>query len=411
MLKAIKKIIANILLFLAAVVFLFFVFEFAFRFFKGKELYLKITTGNEDSRAEHLFKPGSSHRLKSSKKDEFDVFVRINNYGYRGKDLELQKQKGTLRIFAVGDSFTYGVGAEENQTIPFIIEQNLHNQGLPIEVVNAGIGHASPLSYYLKLRDIHLKFKPDLVILLLDFSDLRDDWRTEKNLVYGKNGKILYVDPYTNEGKKDLWKLARANSVFCAYIHNKIIRTFGKMKTLGLRNYIKAALQGKRAKAVIANLKNEEAGSDTIEYDQYLFIRGRDKLPQINKHWKRTAKYLLMIRELLKENNVGFILVTYPYGVQVSPQQWPEGRIYWGFEEGKTYTDRYAFELIENFAAENNIAHINTLDDFLKNKDSKLFFDLDGHLTPEGNKVAADSITRNEAFKKILIGLTTEGRK
>jgi len=392
----------NLILSFFVFIFLFLVFEFCFRFFRGKELYLRITTGAESLKSPYLFKPNTSRRLKSSKRDEFDVEVRINNFGFRGEDIEIEKEKGRVRIFTVGDSFTFGVGAEEDETIPFLLENNLRNEGLAVEVVNAGIGHSSPLSHYLRLRDIHLKFKPDLVVLLLDFSDLRDDWHTEKHLVYDRNGKILHIDPFITGGKRDWWKLLVKNSELCKYIHRKIVRTIDKIRVLGFRNYVKAKLEGKRAKAVISELDNKQANIDTIEYDQYLFIRGREKLPQISQHWQRTKKYLLMIRDLLADNNVEFILVTYPYGIHVGPDQWAEGRIYWGFEEGKTYTDRYAFDLIEDFAGENNILYIDTLKDFLEDKDKKLFFDLDGHLTPEGNRVLAGSIARSDNFRKVL---------
>ena len=50
-----------------------------------------------------------------------------------------------MRIFAVGDSFTYGVGSEDDQTIPYLIEKRLILEGLDAEVINAGIGHTSPI--------------------------------------------------------------------------------------------------------------------------------------------------------------------------------------------------------------------------------------------------------------------------
>jgi len=35
-------------------------------------------------------------------------------------------------------------------------------------VINAGIGHASPIYHYLNLKNFHLKFEPDVVVLMLD---------------------------------------------------------------------------------------------------------------------------------------------------------------------------------------------------------------------------------------------------
>jgi len=396
------KILAKLLLSFLIIIVLCLVSEFFFRISKGKGFYLKGTTGTKKLRSPYLFEPNTTRRQKSSKKGEFDVMVRINNFGFRGKEMKLEKEKGTLRIFAVGDSFTYGVGAEDDETVPYLIEEKLKSKGYNIEVINAGRGNTSTLTHYLNLRDHHLKFKPDLVILLFDFSDLEDDWYRERRLVYDKDGKPLYIDPTIIDGKRN-WKVVLLQySEFFQWINKKILRTIDKIRVIGFGNYIRAKMEGKRAKAVIANLEKNKASIDTIEYDHYLLIRGREKLPQIKEHLKRTEKYLLQIRNLLKENNIELILVLYPYGIHVGPDQWGEGRVYWGFEAGKTYDDYYAFQLLEDFAKKNDITYINTLQDFLKERDKPLFFDLDGHLTPQGNEVLANSIITHQAFRSTL---------
>ena len=399
------KILAKLFLVFLTLAILCVVSEFFFRLSKGKEFYLKNTTGSKKLRSPYLLEPNTIRRFKSSKKGEFDVTMTTNAFGFRGKEMALEKEKDTLRIFAVGDSFTLGVGAQDNETVPYHIEEKLTHKGYPIEVINAGRGNTTTLIHYLNLRDNYLKFKPDLVLLLFDFSDLEDDWYKERRLVYDEKGRPLYIDPTIIDGKRNWRVVLTSKSEFFQWINKKILRTFDKIRIIGFRNYIKAKMEGKRAKAVISNLEKEKASIDTIEYDHYLLIRGRDKLPQIKKHWQRTEKYLLMIRDLLKENDIPLILAIYPYGIHVGPDQWAEGRVYWGFEPGKTYDDYYAFDLIQNFAKKNNIAFINTLDDFLEEKDKPLFFDLDGHLNPQGNEILANSIIANKVFKDNLDNL------
>lgn len=393
-----KKVILRVcaIIFIAAISFL--LLEVLFRLYHGKAVVLKVTTGASVN-SNYDFEPDKSTRLKSSKKNEFDVMVKINNFGFRGEDIKLEKTPGVRRVFMVGDSFTFGVGAEENQTIPYLTGEFLKNRGDSAEVINAGVGHRSPIIYYVKLRDVYLKFKPDIAVLLLDFSDLRDDWHTERQAVYDKNWEILRFDPAFLDGKKDWWGISVRNSETLAYLNNKFVRTFRKIHVLGLKSYIKAALAGKRAKAAIATSQEVAGRMDTIEYDGYLFMRGRDKLPFIKKHWALTGKYLLKIRDLLKQNGVEFMLVTYPYGIHVAPDEWQEGRVYWGFDRDKVYADRYAFDLIEDFCKNNNIRCVNTLDDFLaakkQNPGVKLYFDLDGHMTSAGNRIVARCIADN----------------
>ncbi|MFH0764466.1 MAG: hypothetical protein V1927_05630 [Candidatus Omnitrophota bacterium] len=353
---------------------------------------LKNCMGEPNKKYHHAFKPNSRFRLIAPKNDEYNVGIRINNYGLRGADMELKKKPGTKRILAMGDSFTFGVGAEDDETIPYLIGKYLKERGENVEVINAGIGGSSPLSNYMKARDEYLEFEPDLVLYFFDFSDLADDWRGEKSLVYDKNGDILRCDPAYAYGKRDWWAFMRLHSKACSYIHNKLIRLFGKIRILGLRGYIQAKLEGKRAKSLIVAQQADEMNKNPIEYDGYLMIRGPDRIPQVKEHFKRNEKYLNMIRDLFASRGIPMILVIYPYGIHVGPDIWSEGRGYWGFEKGKLYDDYYAFDMLEDYARRNNIPCINLLPDFLKAGDEHLFFDLDGHFTPEANKIAAKAI-------------------
>ncbi|MCX5686933.1 MAG: hypothetical protein NTW09_05720 [Candidatus Omnitrophica bacterium] len=362
---------------------------------------LKNCMGEPNKKYHHAFKPNSSFRLIAPKNNEYSVFIRINNYGFRGEDIALSKKPGTIRILAMGDSFLFGVGAEEDETIPYLVEKYLKERGGNVEVINAGIGGSSPLSNYLKARDEYLEFEPDIVLYFFDFSDLADDWRNEKSLVYDKSGNILRCDPTYAYGKRDWWAFMRLHSKACSFIHNKFVRLFDKIRILGLRGYIRAKLEGKRAKALIVAKKGEMA-KDPIEYDGYLMIRGRDKLPQVKVHFKRCEKYLNMIRDLFRERGTPMILVVYPYGIHVGPDMWSEGRVYWGFEKGKIYDDYYAFDILEDYAKRSNIPCINLLPDLLKARDEHLFFDLDGHFTPTANKIAAKAIASNPLILKKL---------
>jgi len=203
-------------------------------------------------------------------------------------------------------------------------------------------------------------------------------------------------------GKRDWWATVRLHSRMCSFLHNKIVRSIEKMRILGFKNYIKAKLEGKRAKALIVEQESKEKGLDPIKYDGYLMIRGRGKLPYITEHFKRSEKYLNLIKGILDEHNIPMILVVYPYGIHVGPDQWGTGRQYWGFKRGKVYDDYYAFDILEDYARRSHIPCINLLPDFLANKDKPLFFDIDGHFTPVANRIAAKTIAENAEFRTTL---------
>ncbi|MBN1353548.1 MAG: hypothetical protein JW994_02620 [Candidatus Omnitrophica bacterium] len=399
-----KKIVFSLMIFLMVILMASALGEAGFRIrdMFDRNRGLRNSVGDINRRYCHGLKPNSRFRLIASKKNEYNVPVCINNFGFRGKDILKNKRPGVARIMVMGDSFTFGVGARENETIPFLIEERLLAKGREAEVINAGFGHYSPLLHYLKLKDEYMEFKPDMVIYLFDFSDLADDWRFERNLVYDKFGRIVRCDPAFVDGRRDWWKTMRIHSKLCVYIHNKVVRLFDKIRILGLKGYITAKMNHKRAKALIVTGRGKSEVTDTIVYDGYLMIRGRDKLPDIMKHFKRTEKYLNLIKYRLAEDGIPMVLVIYPYGIHVGPAQWGEGRAYWGFKKGKAYDDYYAFDILEDYARRNNLPCINVLPDFLKRKERKLFFDIDGHFTPEANSIVAEAITSNGAFDSLL---------
>ncbi|HLF17556.1 MAG TPA: hypothetical protein VI749_01520 [Candidatus Omnitrophota bacterium] len=389
--------VAALMLFL----FLFFIIgEVMFRIFRGAPNPLSRTTQLSQ---EYLFKPNSVLENRSSKHGEFSYTAHINRYGYRGADFAMPKEEGKLRVFAVGDSFTFGVGSQDNETIPYLIEENLKQQGLNTEVVNAGIGHASPLRHVVNFRNIHFKYGPDVVLLLLDMTDIQDDWRQERYAVFDENGQVKFFDTTYLNGKRSLWRTLAFYSAFCKYIDQKVLTSWEKLRLLGLMGYIRVKQEEKRAKAVIVNAE-EGAYPDSVllEYDGFLMMRGKTRERLIRQQFARTGKYLLEIKQLLEERGIPMALVMYPHGIYVGEDQWNEGRVTWGFEAGKQYSDRLPFEMVEAFAKANDIPFINTLDAFLAAPKKQYFFDWDGHMTPEGNKIVADVIVRSPAFQGIL---------
>jgi lysophospholipase L1-like esterase len=72
-----------------------------------------------------------------SNRVEFDTRVSINREGLRGAEVG-PKTPGVLRVLALGDSFTFGVGAREKDTFPVRLQEILRSRGVRAEVLNAG---------------------------------------------------------------------------------------------------------------------------------------------------------------------------------------------------------------------------------------------------------------------------------
>jgi len=126
-----KKIVFPMIAVVLTLVLIIVAAEAAFRVrdIFDKNRGLRNSTGDLNRKYWHVFKPNTNFRLVSSKEGEYDVAVRINNYGFRGKDIAMDRKNGVMRIMVMGDSFTFGVGAEEYETIPYLIEKYVIERG------------------------------------------------------------------------------------------------------------------------------------------------------------------------------------------------------------------------------------------------------------------------------------------
>jgi len=331
---------------------------------------------------------------------DFDETFVTNNRGMRGPgNYVYDKPEGVFRIATLGDSFVFGVGVKANETASAVLESLLDKKGPErYEVYNFGVYSYSPVTEYIYLKKEVIKYKPDLVILMLDPGDIQDDWFYEPHLVYDAKGEIAGCDPFRINGKPDIRGLCMKWSRLCFLLDQKLFQSIRKMKMLGFMNYLTNKSRGIRNKTEI--LVNKDI--DNISFDRLIMFReGKDE-KIVMRHWQRTAKYINMIKDYLRDHKIRFILAAYPYGYQVGENQWSKGRTYWAFEQNKRYDANTGFSIISDFAKENNIDFINLCDPLIKANKELLYFSSDGHLTKRGQEVVADAIFNSDVFRKNL---------
>jgi len=108
----------------------------------------------------YRLRPASSGALVQ---EEFETTVHINSHGYRGPEFQTPKPAGTRRVLAIGDSFTFGWGVEDDETYPARLDEAL---GEDVEVINAGFAAGYyPDTYYVYLREYGLALEPDLIVI------------------------------------------------------------------------------------------------------------------------------------------------------------------------------------------------------------------------------------------------------
>jgi len=96
--------------------------------------------------------------------------VRINSKGFVGVEFADVKPAGIYRVFAVGDSCTFG--GDWDVSYSAFLEKMLNADGQRYEVINAGIeGYNSEFALG-RIRDDILKYGPDLVTIYIGWNDL-----------------------------------------------------------------------------------------------------------------------------------------------------------------------------------------------------------------------------------------------
>jgi lysophospholipase L1-like esterase len=131
--------------------------------------------------------PGASGRFASV---GFDVAVRINAKGFRGREIPYARNGTARRILILGDSHVWGFGVEEEETFGRVLERKLPDA----EVVNLGVSGYSTDQELLLYEKDGVHYSADVIMLVVSHNDLRGNTRTIESAVYGKPRFLLEGD-------------------------------------------------------------------------------------------------------------------------------------------------------------------------------------------------------------------------
>lgn len=154
-----KSWLQNLALIMATFAFCFLVLEISLRIagFGNIEIY------QPDPLLFWKLKPNQDCYTKVDRKP-----VHVNSHGTRGPEFQAAKPANTIRILSLGDSKTFGWGLTEAESYSGLIEKMLQQHvggGKKVEVINAGVNAWSYAQMRTYLREIALKYQPDVVIL------------------------------------------------------------------------------------------------------------------------------------------------------------------------------------------------------------------------------------------------------
>jgi lysophospholipase L1-like esterase len=139
----------------------------------GEEIY------NPDPELGWVLKPNQRAVTKVS---HFPVHV--NEQGYRDDPFEVPKPPGTVRIFALGASSTFGWGVRQDEVYMQVLERMLNDtaraRGLKTryEVVNAGVNAYNMRQAYYSARRIVQRYQPDGLLVAYTFNEFWNHFGT-----------------------------------------------------------------------------------------------------------------------------------------------------------------------------------------------------------------------------------------
>jgi len=323
----------------------------------------------------HALVPDSYAELRQA---DFQYIQRVNHLGLRGAEVTVEKPKDTRRVLMLGDSFTMGKGVQDDETFAVLVEKMLQTSltscnGGKVEVLNAGVDSYAPILELLYLKRDLARLSPDLVILNLDHSDLVQESAYRHQAVRDAEGEITAVPQVWRRSLYERFlSWATRNLYLTRVVLVHVNRAMGH-RELSVRQAV--------------NEFGREHFAHTLAGDVDRSAQWRDSFDSIGR-----------IKAVSDSIGAEFLLTTYPWAHQLEGSHvgWVEGRKPYMKEGDQASTATQ--QTIRTQAEALHIDVLETLPAFQAYDGlGPLYFNLDPHWTPAGQKVLAEALYQHLA--------------
>ncbi len=272
------------------------------------------------------------------------VLYRVNSMGLRGRAIDPRKGSGVFRVLALGDSFTFGLEGSEEDSLPSQLERLANaRSSVRIEVLNGGTPGYNTRQELAWLLQRGLTLEPDLVILGVAVGDVDP----------------IMLQQWPAQVPQELWPNPEAA---------RRPRSNGPASSAGgLDDWLKQRsalyeLATSRWDALLVRSGLREPGGLGVLGDyqsrEWLWLRGAVQEMQV----------------ALRRRGVGFAIWIYPSPEELSRERWPVlGSLFqrWSDESGVPIVDLWPV---------------------FRQRHWRPLFRVFGHLTGEGNEIAAETV-------------------
>ncbi|MBW2989051.1 hypothetical protein KY358_01900 [Candidatus Woesearchaeota archaeon] len=361
--QRLKKLMPNILLAMFSILVCVLILE----------AFLRITMQMPDScslykKDDILVYKNRANLDYTSTTKEFEVNYHTNDFGLREYSDYRYKKKEGIRVLTVGDSFTFGIGLDHEDTFQKLLEQKLKNNDINASVINAGVsGYGSKQA--LELLRLELKaYQPDLVIFSFYNNDVNDDMIYDSFTV--EEGCLIKKD--MGSLKKNLYFHSRA---YMLYQSSKSYLMFGIKPIRDMLYKIRNSL-----------IKINLAKKATIAYP----ILYKDYSKGLEAGWIESMKNIKEMDNLCKKNDCTFILAYIPSRIQVNRRHREDY-----LERNKLSKEDFNFkkpsQMLAEFSKKNDIIYIDLWEGFDKmevdDENIQIYYSFDPHFNKNGSDV------------------------
>ncbi len=314
-----------------------------------------------------------------------DIVVRTNEDGLRSLHSRDSFLNFDRRIVCLGDSFTFGAWVQDDKAYPQILESLLNETGADVSVgvLNAGILSYSPLLEEQMLEHVVKHYRPHVVTLMLDCTDIGDDYHYSLEYDPQQSGGP-FSGPDVTKPKPHfgaLWRFAKP-------LHPSLLAPFKLLDRLGGGYQPLDPFDYYKFRLLVAG---------QVETERFFIYR--HPLDVTRQYFDATWDTINRIAETCRQMDAEFILYVAPryhhWNAEESPENWET--FAYDLEEP------YQFEIFKYFDSKIDSASfkiVNMLPTFQATHKYPLVFRTDPHWNPQGNRFVARLLQRSLSSSK-----------
>ena len=307
------------------------------------------------------------------------IFVRTNGDGLRTEYDRQRFKQAKTRIACLGDSFTFGYGVQGEDSYPVRLQQALRSKlgQEDVAVLNAGVVSYSPLLEDRLLRRVVRHYDPQVVLLMLDATDVGDDYQYEGELKRPEAVGGNFAPKPVVQKRADLgavWRLSEKwRDAEALKVPLRLLGRFGNREAEPVYDYY----------SFVAPV------GSVVERNRFFIFR--HPLSDTRSYFDRSWRYIERVAATCEEIDARLVVVISPRAHHWSPRECPNN---W---EETEYLRKgpHQYEMFRYFEERGSTAAFEVhslLPAFQATEQFPLVFDSDPHWNAAGHEFVAQTL-------------------